>query len=166
MTWVTISCCQWLIHGLWLQGPLDSAKSAHGLVTSAAHRALLASGQTCPFAAWQGVVRIPPQRSLGIPSLLLWWAQVPLVQLLRCRVTVESVYGCGRCAHPEEEEHFAMGTNAHSFWLSWHGRGTTGVLVGPTPLANIDPECPLSRRFGIQQQAKIRCINDFSWSSL
>ena len=42
----------------------------------------------------------------------------------------------------------------------------TGALVGPIPLDQVPPEYPLSRRFGIQQGAKVRCIDDFSRSSV
>ena len=42
----------------------------------------------------------------------------------------------------------------------------TGALVGPIPLDQVPPEYPLSRRFGIRQGAKVRCIDDFSRSSV
>ena len=42
----------------------------------------------------------------------------------------------------------------------------SGALEGPIPLVDIAPDVPLSRRFGIQQGHKIRCIDDFSRSSV
>ena len=42
----------------------------------------------------------------------------------------------------------------------------TGALVGPIPLDQVPPEYPLSRRFGIRQGAKVRCVDDFSRSSV
>lgn len=41
-----------------------------------------------------------------------------------------------------------------------------GILVGPLPLHEVPPECPLSRRFGIAQGSKMRCIDDYSRSSV
>ena len=42
----------------------------------------------------------------------------------------------------------------------------SGLLEGPIDLKDIPLDCPLSRRFGIQQGAKVRCIDDFSRSSV
>jgi hypothetical protein len=42
----------------------------------------------------------------------------------------------------------------------------TGALVGPIPLDQVPPEYPLSRRFGIRRGARVRCIDDFSRSSV
>lgn len=42
----------------------------------------------------------------------------------------------------------------------------SGAIVGPIPLSEVDRNKPLSRRFGIQQGAKVRCIHDFSRSSV
>ena len=41
-----------------------------------------------------------------------------------------------------------------------------GALVGPIHLEDIPTNYPLSRRFGIQQGMKLRCIDDFSRSSV
>ena len=46
------------------------------------------------------------------------------------------------------------------------GRSGIRALVGPIPLADILDDVPLSRRFGIKQGAKVRCIDDFSRSSV
>ena len=43
---------------------------------------------------------------------------------------------------------------------------SSGLLEGPISLDLIPSTYPLSRRFGIQQGAKIRCIDDFSMSSV
>ena len=42
----------------------------------------------------------------------------------------------------------------------------SGILVGPIPLSDILDDCPLSRRFGILQGQKVRCIDHFSRSSV
>ena len=42
----------------------------------------------------------------------------------------------------------------------------SGLLEGPINLKDIPLDCPLSRWFGIQQGAKVRCIDDFSRSSV
>ena len=41
-----------------------------------------------------------------------------------------------------------------------------GILDGPLDLKQVPVECPLSRRFGIRQGEKIRCIDDFARSSV
>ena len=41
-----------------------------------------------------------------------------------------------------------------------------GLLDGPIALEHIPSDCPLSRRFGIQQGLKVRCMDDFSRSSV
>ena len=41
-----------------------------------------------------------------------------------------------------------------------------GLLEGPIDLANVPTNYPLSRRFGIQQGSKVRCIDDFSRSAV
>ena len=41
-----------------------------------------------------------------------------------------------------------------------------GLLEGPIDLADVPTNYPLSRRFGIQQGSKVRCIDDFSRSAV
>ena len=41
-----------------------------------------------------------------------------------------------------------------------------GLLEGPIDLANVPTNYPLSRRFGIRQGSKVRCIDDFSRSAV
>ena len=41
-----------------------------------------------------------------------------------------------------------------------------GALVGLIPISEKPHDVPLSRRFGIQQGAEVRCIDDFSRSSV
>ena len=38
----------------------------------------------------------------------------------------------------------------------------SGALTGPADLADIPKSFPLSRRFGVQQGPKIRCVDDFT----
>ena len=42
----------------------------------------------------------------------------------------------------------------------------TGALVGPLEVESIPECCPLSRRFGIKQGNKVRCVDDFTMSSV
>ena len=51
-------------------------------------------------------------------------------------------------------------------WKKTFEEVETGALVGPIPLDQVPPDYPLSRRFGIRQGAKVRCIDDFSRSSV
>ena len=41
-----------------------------------------------------------------------------------------------------------------------------GELEDPFELSEIPSHCPLSRRFGVQQNQKVRCVDDFSWSGV
>ena len=43
---------------------------------------------------------------------------------------------------------------------------TIGALLGPFQLSDIDESIALSRRFGIKQGGKIRCVDDFSRSGI
>ena len=42
----------------------------------------------------------------------------------------------------------------------------TGALVGPMSLDEVDAAFPLSRRFGVQQGQKVRCVDDFTTSGV
>ena len=53
-----------------------------------------------------------------------------------------------------------------SVWSQTMDETETGALVGPIALQEIDPATPLSRRFGIRQGGKIRCVDDFSRSGV
>ena len=53
-----------------------------------------------------------------------------------------------------------------SVWSQTMDETETGALVGPITLQEIDPATPLSRRFGIRQGGKIRCVDDFSRSGV
>ena len=55
---------------------------------------------------------------------------------------------------------------AETVWSKTLEEVQSGALEGPIPLVDIAPDVPLSRRFGIQQGHKIRCIDDFSRSSV
>ena len=58
------------------------------------------------------------------------------------------------------------GEFADEVWSKTLDEVSSGTLIGPIPLTKIDNDTPLSRRFGIQQGPKIRCIDDFSRSSV
>ena len=51
-------------------------------------------------------------------------------------------------------------------WTKTLEEVSSGALVGPIPLGDIAQDTPLSRRFGIQQGSKVRCIDDYSRSSV
>ena len=51
-------------------------------------------------------------------------------------------------------------------WNKTMDEVAAGILVGPIPLDQIPAEFPLSRRFGIKQGSKVRCIDDFPRSSV
>ena len=66
----------------------------------------------------------------------------------------------------EQFSGFAKAGLQGEVWRKTMEEVESGVLEGPIPLERIDVECPLSRRFGIQQGSKVRCIDDFSRSSI
>jgi len=51
-------------------------------------------------------------------------------------------------------------------WSKTMDEVQSGILVGPIPLSDILDDCPLSRRFGILQGQKVRCIDHLSRSSV
>ena len=51
-------------------------------------------------------------------------------------------------------------------WAKTLDEVEAGALVGPIPLDQVGHNIPLSRRFGIQQGAKVRCTDDFSSSAV
>ena len=55
---------------------------------------------------------------------------------------------------------------AASVWLQAMDETSTGALLGPFELEDIDTSIALSRRFGIRQGGKIRCVDDFSKSGI
>ncbi len=42
----------------------------------------------------------------------------------------------------------------------------SGTLVGPINIDDVDVTVPLSRRFGVQQGQKVRCVDDFTRSGV
>ncbi len=53
-----------------------------------------------------------------------------------------------------------------SVWKQAMDETETGALVGPIQLHEVSRSTPLSRRFGIPQGGKIRCVDDFSRSGI
>ena len=51
-------------------------------------------------------------------------------------------------------------------WSQTMAETETGALVGPLELQEIELCTPLSRRFGVRQGGKIRCVDDFSRSGV
>ena len=58
----------------------------------------------------------------------------------------------------------------HEVAVSVWGQNLQGVskgeAEGPFNLSDIDADIPLSRRFGVRQGEKVRCLDDFSWSGI
>ena len=63
-------------------------------------------------------------------------------------------------------ENASMNEFSAEVWEKTMAEVKSGLLEGPLPLESVPASFPLSRRFGIQQGAKIRCIDDFSMSSV
>ena len=55
---------------------------------------------------------------------------------------------------------------AESVWDQTLQEVSKGEAEGPFSLSDIDADIPLSRRFGVRQGEKIRCVDDFSWSGI
>ena len=55
---------------------------------------------------------------------------------------------------------------AESVWQQTIAEISTGALVGPFELSEISSDTPLSRRFGVRQGGKVRCVDDFSRSGI
>ena len=49
-----------------------------------------------------------------------------------------------------------------------HARGSRWFVEGPFDLSTIppDPDMPVSKRFGVVQGSKVRCVDDFTGSSV
>ena len=55
---------------------------------------------------------------------------------------------------------------AQAVWSQSLDEVEKGELEGPFELCDIPEDYPLSRRFGVVQNSKIRCVDDFSWSGV
>ena len=55
---------------------------------------------------------------------------------------------------------------AHSVWDQTLQEVLRGEAEGPFDLSEVPSHFPLSRRFGVKQNGKIRCVDDFSWSGI
>ena len=53
---------------------------------------------------------------------------------------------------------------AHAVWDQTMAEAQSGVLEGPLNLEDISYDTPLSRRFGVKQGPKTRCVDDFNGS--
>ena len=51
-------------------------------------------------------------------------------------------------------------------WLQTQEEAAAGEIEGPFRLEQVPSSYPLSRRFGIKQSSKIRCVDDFTQSSI
>ena len=80
------------------------------------------------------------------------------------------------CTAAEERElqsHWRVGVGdvgdaavQQSVWQQTLKEGETGAHVGPINLEDVDATFPLSRRFGVQQGQKVRCVDDFTHSGV
>ena len=55
---------------------------------------------------------------------------------------------------------------AQAVWSQSLDEVSKGELEGPFDLWEVPEDFPLSRRFGVVQNSKIRCVDDFSWSGV
>ena len=55
---------------------------------------------------------------------------------------------------------------AQAVWSQTLDEVSKGEAEGPFSLELVPAEYPLSRRFGVRQGGKIRCVDDFSWSGI
>ena len=55
---------------------------------------------------------------------------------------------------------------AEIVWQQTIEETKTGALVGPMSLADVPDSFPLSRRFGVSQGSKVRCVDDFTRSAV
>jgi hypothetical protein len=55
---------------------------------------------------------------------------------------------------------------AGAVWEQTLAEVAKGELDGPLDLSQVPDHYPLSRRFGVKQNDKIRCVDDFSWSGI
>ena len=55
---------------------------------------------------------------------------------------------------------------AGAVWEQTLAEVAKGELDGPLELSQVPDHYPLSRRFGVKQNDKIRCVDDFSWSGI
>ena len=55
---------------------------------------------------------------------------------------------------------------AHSVWDQTLQEVARGEAEGPFDLNEVPSHFPLSRRFGVKQSGKIRCVDNFSWSGI
>ena len=55
---------------------------------------------------------------------------------------------------------------AEIVWQQTIEETKTGALVGPMSLADVPDNFPLSRRFGVSQGSKVRCVDDFTRSAV
>ena len=84
-------------------------------------------------------------------------------------VTVDELHDIAVRERAGLQQQFASSVGAEFIvpvWDKTMDEVNSGLLEGPIDLKDIPLDCPLSRRFGIQQGAKVRCIDDFSRSSV
>ena len=55
---------------------------------------------------------------------------------------------------------------ARAVWDQTLEEAERSEIEGPFELSQVPPHCPLSKRFGVKQGTKIRCVDDFSASSI
>ena len=72
---------------------------------------------------------------------------------------------CGQRSLLQSRWHIGVDVQK-SVWQRTLKEVETGALVGPISLDEVDATFPLSRRFGVQQGQKVRCVDDFTRSGV
>ena len=71
-----------------------------------------------------------------------------------------------RCSLTYSQVAFFSEEIAKSVWEQALEEVAKGELEGPISLEDVPPDIPISRRFGVEQGGKIRCVDDFSASGV
>ena len=108
----------------------------------------------------QGSTLVGPSQVSGLWPLKFTPATMTLVELAVNAQKERSMLEQHRPLVDQDEELL------RSVWSQTMDETETGALVGPIKLQEVDQSTPLSRRFGIRQGGKIRCVDDFSRSGV
>ena len=108
----------------------------------------------------QGTMLVGSSPISGLWPLKFSPATMTLADLDASACKERDILGRGKPVGDHDEE------LAQSVWQQTMDETKTGALVGPLDLESVPCNTPLSRRFGIRQGGKIRCVDDFSRSGV
>ena len=96
------------------------------------------------------------------PSTGLWPAKFTPATMF-----VHELYDIARRGRAQGVQAIEMDDDMlQSVWTQTLAEVEAGFLIGPIELVNIPAHIPLSKRFGVKQGAKTRCVDDFSRSGV